>query len=167
MRDFLKLKRKDVAHARRRRRGIALLDVIIGSVMLGVGLAVIISLSSRALARQTDGEKRLVASWLADELLSMVLVEGPTNYARQYDTTGRFYEPFDDYYYEVDIHDMGVDQPFLVTAIVGWYTSAYDGENVSVQTYIAERRGDPEQPRQPAERVDREQIHYERRFGGE
>lgn len=152
---------------RRGRRGIALLDVIIGSVMLGVGLAVVVSLSSRSLARQTDGEKRMVAAWLADELLNMVLVEGPINYGRQYDTTGRFYPPFEDYYYDVDIREMGVGQPHRVVATVGWYTDAYSGENVSIETYIAERMGDPVQPRAPEERVDREQIHYERRFGSD
>jgi len=158
---------RQTVRTRSGRRGIALLDVIIGSVMLGVGLAVVISLSSRSLARQTDGEKRMVAGWLADELLSMVLVEGPINYGRQYDTTGRFYPPFEDYHYDVDIREMGVGQPFRVTATVGWYTSAYGGENVSIQTYIAERLGDPVQPRAPEERIDREQIHYERRFGSD
>lgn len=149
----------------RHRRGIALLDVIIGSVMLGVGLAVVISLASRSLAMQADGERRLVAGWLADELLTMVLVEGPREYERQYDTTGRFYPPFENYYYEVEIREVGTDMPFRVTATVGWYTSTHDGEYVAIQTYIAERRGDPEQPREPKEIVDREQIHYERRFG--
>lgn len=152
-------------HHRNPRRGAALLDVIIGSMMLGVGLAVVVSLSSRSLALQTDGEKRMVAGWLADELLSMVLVEGPVNYGRQYDTSGRFYPPFEDFYYEVEIREMGVGQPYRVTAVVGWYTSTYGGENVSIQTYIAERMGDPVQPRAPEERLDREQIHYERRFG--
>ncbi len=150
-----------------RRRGVALLDVIIGSVMMGVGLAVVISLASRSLALQTDGEKRMVAGWLADELLNMVLVEGPMEYARQYDTTGRFYPPFEDFYYEVDIREAGVGQPFRVIAHVGWYTSPRDGERVSIETFISERLGDPDQPREPAERVDRERIHYERRFGSD
>ena len=152
-------------HRRVGRRGIALLDVIIGAVMLGVGLAVVVSLSSRSLAVQTDGEKRMVAGWLADELLTMVLVEGPVEYGKQYDTSGRFYEPFEDYFYELDIRETGVGQPYRVIATVGWYTSTYDGENVSIETYIAPRLGDPEQPRTPREFVDREQIHYERRFG--
>jgi hypothetical protein len=146
-------------------RGIALLDVIIGSIMLGVGLAVVISLSSRSLATQTDGERRLVASWLADELLNMVLVEGPVLYPRMYDTTGQFYPPFEEYYYEVDIRDTGVGQPYRVTATVGWNVGSGGGEYITIQTFIAERLGEQDQLREPKEFIDREQRHYERRFG--
>ena len=58
-------------------RGLALIDVIIGSSMLAIGLAVIISMSSRSLIRQGDAERQITASWLADELLTMALVVGP------------------------------------------------------------------------------------------
>ena len=58
----------------KRRKGIALIDVIIGSVMLAVGLAVVISMSSRSLLRQSNAERQITASWLADELLTMALV---------------------------------------------------------------------------------------------
>lgn len=158
--------RQHLRTAHHARRGIALLDVIVGSIMLAVGLAVVISLTSRSLASQTDGERRLVAGWLADELLNMVIVEGPVEYPRMYDTTGQFYAPFEQYFYEVDIRDLGEGQPYRVTATVGWYTGhGGEGKNISIQTLIAERKGDPEQLRAPKERVDREERHYQRRFG--
>ena len=83
--------------ASRARRGFALVDVIIGGVLLAVGLAVIISLNSRSLANQVDGERQLTASWLADELLSMVLVNGPVDYPKMNDTSGRFEPPFEEF----------------------------------------------------------------------
>ncbi len=39
-----------------RRRGVALLDALVGGAMLGVGLAVVLSVTSRSLSTQTDGE---------------------------------------------------------------------------------------------------------------
>ena len=49
---------------------------------------------------QSSGEKQLTASWLADELLSMVLVEGPDNYPKRNDTSGRFTAPFEGFSFE-------------------------------------------------------------------
>ena len=136
------------------RRGIALIDVIIGTVMLGIGLAVVISLATRSLRAQTDGEKRLMASWLADEMLSMVVVEGPVNYPKLYDNSGQFEYPFEEFDYDLFIEDQGVAAPFRVTAIIRW-DGARGREEIHVQTLISERGGDPEQPRIPLEPVDR------------
>ena len=94
------------------------MDVIVGGVILGIGISAILSVTSRSLARQTDGEKRMVAAWLADELLNMVLVEGPVRYPQLYDTNGVFYEPFRDFAYDVNIEDQGIGVPFEVTATV-------------------------------------------------
>ena len=58
----------------RRHRGVALMDAIIGGVMLGVGLAVVVSLASRSIAIQAQSQHLLTAAWLVDELLAVVLV---------------------------------------------------------------------------------------------
>lgn len=137
------------------RRAIALVDVIIGSVILAIGLGVVISLTTRSLRTQTDGEKRLTASWLADELLTMVLVEGPVNYPKLYDNTGTFDFPFDEFGYDIAIEELGPNQPYRVTASVYWAGPGGDRQ-VQVQTSISERGGDPNQPRIPLEPVDRD-----------
>ncbi|MCI0364567.1 MAG: hypothetical protein L0Y44_00480 [Phycisphaerales bacterium] len=141
------------------RRGVALLEVIIGAVLLAIGLAVIISLASRALRTQIDGEKQMVAAWLADEYLNMVLVEGPVNYRKMYDTSGRCEYPFGEYEFALNLEDQGINFPFRVTATIRWPGASGDRE-VSVQTLIAERGGDPLQPRRPFEIVDREERWY-------
>lgn len=143
-----------------RRRGVALIDVILGGVLLAIGLAVVITLATRSLKSQTDGEKRLIASWLADEFLSMVLVEGPVNYPKLYDNHGRCDPPFDEFEYDVDIEDQGLNAPFRVTATIHW-PSGGGSKSVQVQTLIAERGGDPYQPRAPLEPVDRLDRWYE------
>ena len=105
---------------RRTRRGIALMDVIVGGVILGIGVSAILSVTTRALARQTDGEKRLVAAWLADDVLNMVLVEGPIRYPKLYDSKGKFDPPFDEYLFDVDVEDLGASMPLRVTARISW-----------------------------------------------
>ncbi len=143
-----------------RRRGFALLDVIVGGVMLGIGLSVVLSVTSRSLATQSDGEKRLVASWLADGLLAMVLVEGPVEYPKHYHPRGEFAPPFDGFEFEIDIEDIGPSEPFRVTATVRW-PGWRSYREVTAQTLIAQRLGDSFQPRAPAEPVDRFARYYE------
>ena len=142
------------------RRGIALVDVIIGGVLLAIGLAVVISLATRALRTQTDGEKTMIASWLADEILNMVLVEGPVSYGKAYDLHDSCGYPFGEFDYDVDIVDQGIDQPFRVTATISW-AGGSGRRQIQVQTLISERGGDPFQPREPLEVVDRNNRWYE------
>jgi len=147
----------------RRHRGIALIDVMIGGILLGIGLSVILSLTGRSLSMQANGEKRLVATWLADELLTMVLVDGPDRFPRQNDSSGQFNEPFADFRYEVDIEFTGRGAPYRVNAMVRW--SDRENDVVRVETLIALRLGDEEQPREPYERVDREERYFPDEFG--
>ncbi len=144
----------------RARRGIALMDVILGSLLLGIGLTVIVSLASRSISLQAQSQRQLTAAWLVDELLAMVLVEGPVNYPKLYSTDGRFDFPFEDYRYEVQIDDIGLRQPFRVTAFVRW-PHGDDFRQVEAQTYIAERLGDPNQVRMPLEPIDRIGRYYD------
>ena len=145
---------------RMRRRGMALVDVIVGSVMLGIGLSVVLSVTSRALAVQADGEKRLQAAWLVDGLLTMVLVEGPVTYPRLYFLNGQFAPPFEAFEYEIDIEDLGLRQPFRVTATVRW-PGGRDYREIVGQTYVSERLDDPLEPRAPFEPIDRMGRYYE------
>ncbi len=142
------------------RRGIALMDAIIGGIMLGVGLAVVVSLASRAIALQAQSQHLLTAAWLADELLAMVLVEGPEDYPKLYATNGRFEFPFEDYEYEVHIEDIGLRLPYRVTASVRW-PHGRDFRQAQAQTYIAQRLGDLEQQRIPLEPIDRIGRYYD------
>jgi hypothetical protein len=143
-------------------RGVALVDVLIGAVLLAVGLAVVISLTTRSLAIQTDGEKQLTASWLADELLNLVLVEGPVEYPKLHDTNDRFGAPFDEFEYDVAIEDLGPAQPFRVTASVRW-ASGQGVRQIQAGTLIADRGGDPDlEHREPYEPVDREQRYLDK-----
>lgn len=142
----------------RPRRGAALVDVLVGGVILSIGLGIAMSVASRSLASQTDGEKQMVAAWLADELLAMVVMEGPVAYPQLHDTAGRFDAPFDEYTFDVGIDDQGIGLPFRVTAHVRWDGR---GDGVQIETLIAQRQGDPIEIREPFEPVDREGRYLE------
>jgi hypothetical protein len=136
------------------RRGVALLDALLAGVMLAVGLAVILSLASRSIAAQASGQRQLVASWLIDEMLSMVVVEGPDVYPKLYATHGRFDEPFQDYEFDLDIKDIGLRLPYRVTATVRWEQAGHQRQ-VQTQTYISQRQSDVPEIRTPPEPIDR------------
>ncbi len=148
-----------------RPRGLALLDVIVGGIVLAIGMTVVITLTSRAIAWQSDGERRLVASWLADELLSMVVVEGPREYGRIYDTSGRFDPPFQEYQYDLEITELNVTEPYVVTATISW-EQGRSARSIQVQTYIAQRAVE-EADRKPFEPIDRISRYYGEAAGGD
>jgi hypothetical protein len=122
---------------------VVIIEALVGGMILAVGLAVLISLASHALAMQQLGEERLVAASLVDELLSGVLADGPLDYPRKNKTEGVFAAPFEGYSYTVDIKDQGEIDPFVVTATVRWFAHGY-WRDVTIQTYISQPRGDLE-----------------------
>lgn len=138
-----------------RRRGVALVEAVLGGVMLAVGLAVLVSIVSQSLSRQRLGEEQIVAASLIDELLNMVLVEGPDNYGRRNDLTGTFEAPFEDYSYQLDIRSQGEYEPYSVIATVRWNSAGVERQ-ATVETMIAIRRADEQfEPRQPGETIVR------------
>ena len=143
-----------------RRRGLALIDAILGGLLIAIGIGTIMSLTARSVREQARGEKRVVASWLADELLSMVIVEGPVEYTRVQDASGIYSPPFDDFEFEVQIEETGRNAPYRVTAYVRW--GSRDDQYVALETLVAERRGEePNEEREPEEELDRESRYYD------
>ena len=143
----------------RKHRGLALLDVIVGSAMLAVGLAVVISMSSRSLSRQANAEQQITASWLADEILSMILVVGPDEYAKTYPDRGRFQPPFDRFYFVIEIEDESIYRPLKAAATISW-DAVGGSHSIQMETMIARRHGDIV-ARIPAEPVNREERYWD------
>ena len=140
-------------HAQQR-GGFALLDAILGGVLLGIGLTVVLTIGSRSLNNQTEGEMRLTASWLADETLSMILVEGPDRYPRLYDLSGAFDEPFEYFQYDINIDMKESTLPAHVAVLVTWPGARAP---VLIEADVAPRQGDLFQPREPIEPIERQQ----------
>lgn len=62
------------------RRGLGLLDALIGLALLAFGLLALVGFQTRLLAQTTDAQTRAVAMQFANELLSTALVD-PVNLA--------------------------------------------------------------------------------------
>ena len=137
----------------RRRRGFALMDVMVGGVLMGIGLVAIVGLGERALRGQIRGEDMSRAALLLDELLAEVLMNGPDSYESRFPTSGTCESPYDGFDYELTIEDQGVGMPYVVNATVWWN----DGlQTESVVTWMAARLGEePDPERAPEERVER------------
>jgi Tfp pilus assembly protein PilV len=139
-----------------RRRGVVLVDAIIGAILLGIALVAIIGLAGRALTAQATGEQLQAAAMLLDEQLNLVLARGPDNYTSRYGSEGMCEEPFQAFRYRLDFAGGSGGEPYTVTATVFW-TAGGREQSESVQTLIARRLGDePDPERRPGETVERE-----------
>ena len=105
---------------RHTRAGVALLDVLIAALLLGIGLSVTLSMASQALRAEQTGEWRLTASWLADEALAMVVAVGPEKYQQSEPMEGRFEEPFNRFDWSLEMKKPSDWEPWQVRATVNW-----------------------------------------------
>lgn len=142
------------------RRGVALVEVILAALLLGIGLSVALSLASTSIAQQSLGEHNLVAAWLADEKMNLVLMEGPEKFLQNNLTNGQFEAPFEEYSFEVIVKHVGDWEPYQVSVFIDWDS---DRRSFQLDSLIAPRQGEPEEPedRIPLEPIDREAIYYE------
>lgn len=141
------------------RRGFALVDVIVGAVILGTALAVIIGLAGQAVTAQLRGQDLATAAMLADEQLQLVLARGPDEYIKQFGSSGRCDEPFDDFTYELNISGSGQAEPYQLSATISW-SRAWGAQSLTIRTLAASRiagedfEPDPERrPETPVQRI--------------
>jgi uncharacterized membrane protein YgcG len=149
----------------RARRGFALMDAVIAGILLSIGLVTVLSVGGQAMTMQRRGEVDVRASAALDELLSAVLTEGPEDYEKLHPLSGSFEadSPFQDFQFTVEIERGGAGVPARVLARV----IHEGGREYSIETSIAEKRGDePDPVRTPSEPIDRvariEQKHAAR-----
>ncbi|MBL8745347.1 MAG: type II secretion system protein [Phycisphaerae bacterium] len=138
------------------RRGFALIEMIVASIILGIAVSTVLGLISRSVSAQTDGERIDTAARLADERLNLVLAVGAEGYPSVFPLAGECETPFNDYRYEVTIESAAGGQAYRVRAIVSW-SQASRLRSVSLETFIAPRVGDePDPDRKPQETLSRE-----------
>lgn len=138
------------------RRGFLLVDVLVAVVLLGVALAVMLSLTGRALSAQRQGENIQIAAMLIDEKLNMVLARGPDNYASRFsEVDGQCDEPYQSFHYNLALTGGTSGDPYTVVCTVTWRESGQE-RSESVETRIAPRLGDdPDPQRRPDQSVQR------------
>ncbi len=143
-------------------RGFALIDVMVGGILLAIGLTAILTIASRALSLQQRGEREIVASSLLDLTLSTVLAEGPADYPKLHPVSAAFPDPFAEWEYEVDLEDGASGVPYRVVASVRHVPT---GGRWSCETLIAMKPkpiGAEEEPQRfPDVPIDRESRYLE------
>ncbi len=138
------------------RGGWALLDVVVGGVILAVGLAAIIGLIERSLAMQQRAEREMIAATLLDGKLNEVLALGPVDWMMNESPEGNCDEPHDEWQWSVAITKQGVGDPYRVLAVVTDRT----GHEYFVDTLMAPRlTEDPEPARAPETPIDRQERY--------
>lgn len=121
----------------RRSPAFVLVDVLVATLLLGVSLAVLISLTGSAVSSQQRGEQLATAAALADEQLQLVLARGPDDYSRRFPAQGACDAPFDNYRYALDFSGGGtVGEPFKVAVTISW-TSVAIPQSLTIDTLIA------------------------------
>jgi Tfp pilus assembly protein PilV len=135
------------------RRGVVLVDAIIGAVLLGLALVAIIGLGGRALSLQARGQDLQIAAMLLDEQLNMVLMRGADNYTSRFSARGPCDAPYQDFSYELTFSGGSGGQPYLVRATVSW-NRAGRTLSESIETCVAPR-SDEEPDRRPGQTVNR------------
>lgn len=130
-------------HHRQPARAFALVDVIVGAILVGVSLAVIIGLTGRAIASQKRGQELTTAANLADETLQMVLARGPDDYAKRFPLEGPCDAPFADYRYSLSFSEGTTTVPYHVTVVISWggVPAGRAGQSVKIETLMASRAG--------------------------
>ena len=158
-------------------KAFAIMEVIIGTILLGIGLGTVSSIATRSLSSQTRAEYQLTASWLADGLLAQILVDGPIGFQEMQPNEGTFEEPFEKFRYELKFVETDKYQPWEVTARVLWKGSRGADRYIEIDTLILDRMDEdvllermqeegwtvPRAPLFPVNRVER----YFQQEGGE
>ncbi len=136
-------------------RGVVLIDSIVAAVLLGVALAVMIGLGSRALSSQKSGEELQTAAMLLDEQLNLVLARGADDYASRFPVRGQCDKPFDKFEYALEFSEGQSGEAFRVVATISWSVGGKQ-RSESIETLIAPRLGDDPDPiRRPDQAVNR------------
>lgn len=143
---------------RNERPGFALIEVLVGGILLAVGLSAVLVIATRALDMQRRGERDVIAATLLDEALSNVLTDGPKDFLDLRPLAGTCEWPFDEYEYLLDIDEGSPGVPYRIVAQIRHLS----GQVWACETYIAPKLGDEPNPvREPEEPIDREARYQE------
>jgi uncharacterized membrane protein len=132
-----------------------LVDAIVATVLLAASLSVVLSLVSRAMTAQRQGERLEIAAMLLDEQLQMVVARGADNYAQRFGLEGRCDAPFEAYGYKLAIDSGKSGEAFVVRATILWEEGSRQYSETA-ETLVAPRLGEePDPERKPQEPIVR------------
>jgi len=137
-------------------RGFLLVDVIVGTVLLGIALGGILTVSVRALTMLREAADLRQAGMVADEIMSTVHAYGTDEFSRVIRSRGEASEPFERFSYQIDVDSGRPGEPDEVEVLVTWQSATGQRRSFILEALIAPLMGDePDPNRQPPEPIDR------------
>lgn len=142
---------------RRRRRGFALLDVLVGGILLSIALVSVLGVASAAMRSQMLGEEMARAAFLLDEVLNEVLMVGPARYRQDNFPMEGERADYPGMRFELQIEPPSRDSaPYRIVATARWQSGGRE-RTLVIPTMIAPLRGDePDPEREPETAIDRD-----------
>lgn len=137
------------ATSARPRSGMTLIEVLVASVLLGVGVVGLLSTATLALRNQQRTEQRATALYLAQERLAEVELVGPSVWTLGHPAKGTQSQGGVDYEWTVRIDPLAVGELFSVLVDVRWATPG-GGGNVSLETWLNDYEAVASEPSEEA-----------------
>ncbi len=113
-----------------------LVEVLVASVLLGVGVAGLMSVASMAVRNQGRSEQRATALWLAQEKLAEVELRGPYAWMVSEPTQGMELREGVGYEWTLNIEQEAVGELFTVGVEVNWTAGGSRGGKVELETWL-------------------------------
>jgi len=112
-----------------------LLEVVVAAVLLGVGVAGLISVSTLALRNQRRVDERTTALWLANEQLSEIEVVGPRAWQISRPTHGGRTQGLVRYEWDITLEGLSVGELCAAKVDVSWFSPSGGGA-VTLESWL-------------------------------
>jgi len=117
------------------RRAMTLVEVLVASVLLGVGVTGLVSAAALTMRNQQQVEQRAAAMHLAQEKLAEVEITGAYTWRLGYPTSGKREWDETVYQWKLNIEQQAVGELFTVRAEVNWVAPNGKG-SVELETWL-------------------------------
>jgi type II secretion system protein I len=116
-------------------RGMTLIEVLVASVLLGVGVVGLVSVASLAMRNQQRTEQRASALYLAQEKLAEVELIGPHIWMLGHPTRGAQEREGVAYEWTTQIEQLAVGELFSILVDVRW-SGPVGGGTIELETWL-------------------------------
>jgi prepilin-type N-terminal cleavage/methylation domain-containing protein len=117
------------------RRGLTLLEVVVATVLLGLGVTGLMSATTLAVRNQRSADQRTAALYLAQEKLAEIETVGPHIWLLSRETEGTVEQPDTMFRWTVTIEPQTTGELFAVQVAVEFSTASRSG-SVALETWL-------------------------------
>jgi len=132
-------------------RGVALIEVLVASVLLGIGVVGLLSVATLAMRNQQRTEYRATALCLAQEKLAEVELVGPYVWTQGHPTRGTQNRGGSVYNWIIEVERLAVGELFSVRVETGW-SGPGGGGTVELEMWLNDYAAEETLELEPRER---------------